>query len=73
MTHGRAKRILMAWERYHKRHHMSGPVTISAITGYEEQMHQGHIKAFGRVAEVGRAAPNGIRNPWHFHIRREGT
>lgn len=63
MSHQRAKRILMQWERLHQRHPRSGKFRIGP-----DRYHLGHIKAHARVAEVGRAAPNGIREPWTIPI-----
>ncbi len=65
MSHGKAKRILMKWERFHDRHPRSGKFNIGP-----ERYHLAHINAHARVAGVGRAAPNGIREPWTL---RPGT
>jgi len=60
MTYGRARRLLMRWERYHHRFPTSGAFQISQ---YGERLHNGHAKAWERTTTVGRGVPVGIRRP----------
>lgn len=59
MSHARAKRILLQWERLHARHPGSGKFDIGP-----ERYHTAHVMAYDRVSRIGRAAPHGIRAPW---------
>jgi hypothetical protein len=61
MSYARAKRILMKWERYHKRFPQSGAWPIGP-----ERYHTGHLTAHSRAAYAGRYAPIGIRDPYRL-------
>jgi hypothetical protein len=68
MSHARAKRRLMQWERFHQAHPTSGKHQIGPV-----RYHSAHVNAHARVSYIGRAAPNGIREPWTLRDSVRGT
>lgn len=61
----------MQWERFHKRHPMSGKHVIAAG---KERLHTAHVMTYWRCVTQGRFYPVGIRRePWTPPLLRRGA